>query len=203
MTTEQQLLFDKHRAWAEAIARETVSRHNWQRAFGLEDAMQHALIGLWHSCLAFDPSVVPPSKFRRFAFRRVRGAVLDAFRTLFGRGRRKANIANANQGGAVVARGDLIDSLSAPCRALKALENLDECRAYLRRLHSRAATIVRLYYLHGLNLDEVASRLRISESRASQIMAEVLSGWSVARGEGPKASLKEFHNHTSRKGAVA
>lgn len=56
-----------------------------------DDARQAALIGLLGAIETYDPSGKSPASFKTYAQKRIRGAVIDMFRQLFGRDEARSN----------------------------------------------------------------------------------------------------------------
>lgn len=167
-------LFAEHTDWARLF----VTRR-WQNArcsrpsryhLSCEDAVATGLYGLWQAALTYRNG--QRATFRTYAFRRVWGAVLDWLRQRDGGTRsRKCRELYAVPLSLLPPR--IYEELAEPDPWRPVLLR-DLAERVLRAALPQDATILRLYYLEGLTIDEVARRVGLSESGVSRRLVEII-----------------------------
>jgi RNA polymerase sigma factor FliA len=117
--------------------------------------------------------------FEGYARRCIRGAVLDEMRRADWVNRRlRTRIKKGLVTHSTIGIDDLPPGFDLPdTRSLVGFERADARRALiapLKTLEPRDALIVRLHYIEGVPFNEIASRLKVSEPRISQLHARAL-----------------------------
>lgn len=154
--------------------------------YELEDLAQMGFRGLVQASERFDPAV--GVKFSTFAYRRIRGAIIDELRRrdwvprqvrasgeetpIIGSLSWPAPTPNGMDGD-VLEVGDLIEGPAAPLD--EGLERADLHAALRRLLDERELTVIVGSYFRGLRLAVVADEMGLTESRVCQIRQKALA----------------------------
>ncbi len=165
-----------------------VAAHLWRPAmlpmYELEDLAQMGFRGLVQAAERFDPA--RGVKFSSFAYRRIRGAIIDEIRKrdwvprqvrirceetpIIGSLSWPAPTPDGMDGNEV---GDLIEGPSAPLD--EGLERQDLHMALRRLLDEQELTVIVGSYFRGLRLAVVADEMGLTESRVCQIRQKALA----------------------------
>jgi RNA polymerase sigma factor for flagellar operon FliA len=139
-----------------------------------EELFSAGMFGLLKACRSYDPD--RGAVFKTYAYHRIRGAILDELRRLdfLPRSLRDRARAVGEDAPAVLAiPTDEDGNESLPTRSVEsASERSDMHGALLKeieRLPEKMRLVMTLYYRQGLRMREIGDRLRLTESRVSQI----------------------------------
>lgn len=153
-----------------------------------DDLISEGTLGLMQAIEGFDPA--RNTQFQTYATLRIRGAMVDGLRVLdwvprLERRREKQGLATplalgsldeavyTTDAGEPVPRGALLEDRAAPAAESRLLA-ADTWRELLRGLGQRERLLLILYYGEGLTLREAGVHIGVSESRASQMLAQAL-----------------------------
>ncbi len=148
-----------------------------------DDLEQIAMVGLLEAIDRFDPS--RGFKFETYASSRIQGAIQDELRKIdwMPRSSRKQHRERMkiNDGGEVYGNNNhhfidelLVDESSDFSKDLSHEELKNALINIIRDLDERDRLVISLYYYEELTMKEIGAILSLSESRVSQIHAEVL-----------------------------
>lgn len=129
---------DKHAAFAEKIVRQIMSRYGVSPTY-YKDYLGAAYTGLLEAAERFDSSSTIP--FEKYAFLRVRGAVIDHIRESFGES------AKANKAIRILQASDCLSEDFNQIRAQLNTDQIDEALAEVLDYAAKGALIFRLNYL--------------------------------------------------------
>lgn len=128
----------------------------------LDDLSQIGVLGLIEAAERYDAS--KGGSFKTYAEYRIRGTILDQLRT---NKRQFFPISLQEEEPDGSTEGEFSDSLEE--RELRS-----SIKTALRQLTPREQSVVQLYYYEDLNLKEIGEKLRVSESRVSQLHGSAL-----------------------------
>jgi len=156
--SQRQTLFDAHLKWAEAIARSV--KRTLPPSFEVADLEQEARHEMWKATRDYNQADPRGASFPTFAYQRVRGACLMSVRR---RAYREAT------------HGPLYDSAAIDHSSGQDAHQ-DKLRAVLLdaigRLPSwldRERRVLRLHYMAGMPLSDVAVKLKTTDSQAREM----------------------------------
>lgn len=130
----------------------------------LDEAVQEAALGLLDAIERYDPEI--GNRFITYAPHRIRGHLMDWLRRINGRTPR-VEIFVCDPDDVTRQAGGALDP------ALTALDDAEEPRHILRSLSDRDRDLMIRHVIDGQTLKQCAAAHQISESRVSQIVAEV------------------------------
>lgn len=166
LSTEQVRLVEENIDFAMAIARKQARRYP-----GMESDLEAAaFLGLCEAAIKYEES--RNICFLNHAWKRIFGACLDLVRDETPRSFRRSQ------------RGDKQPPVIHPLNPRLTSEDdpvgweeesIDWVYGQTRRLTGHARQAIRLYYAHGLTMQEIAARLGVAESRVSQLHSQSLS----------------------------
>jgi RNA polymerase sigma factor for flagellar operon FliA len=172
----------------ERIAHRVAATYGLPPSVDTSDLVSCGVLGLAEAWERFDDSrgVV----FEAFAVPRVRGAIIDAIRAadwVPRKARQKARLTgepvaalvsldgtSSRESDQTIADRLVDDEAPQPGAALLAIENKAELIAAMDRLPDREKMIVTQYYFEGVQLQQVARSLGVTESRVSQLHTRAL-----------------------------
>lgn len=131
----------------------------------LDDLIADGFIGLTHAARTFDPARGVP--FPRFAVRRIEGAMLDGLRQRDWVSRGVRAIDNPSLRSLPL---DLVDPGEFDQRIL----DLQSIAGALSRLERRSRLILELYYLEGMDLQQIGGALGVTVPRISQLRKKAM-----------------------------
>jgi RNA polymerase sigma factor for flagellar operon FliA len=139
-----------------------------------DELFSAGLFGLMKACRSYDPT--RGAEFKTYAYHRIRGAIGDELRRLDYLPRSLRDRARADGREAPAILGiptdeDGNDCLAAPAGA-SAVDDRDQLEAVRREIEAlpeKMRLVMVMYYREGLNMRQIGERLRLTESRVSQI----------------------------------
>lgn len=149
-----------------------------------DDLMQDGMIGAMSAARKFDPA--RGVKFTSFASRYIRGAIVDGLRGMDWVPRqvrrRKEPITELISINAITRRATgnnssestIADELGCDAIGLSDVDRIDCVRALFRGLGRRDRLMMDLLYIDGLTMKEAGRAIGVSESRVSQLHADVI-----------------------------
>lgn len=167
MADDEHPLFTEHKKWAVYIGRLIAHQRGYAGPLSYSEITNASLIGLMYAVRDYRAGGVP---FQRFALKRIKGAVMDEFRSRHRGFKTRRNIDTK-----YVTAGDLTELFAD---GLEASDNdrreADEVTEKLIDLvnGSKRKLVMRLYYIRGLTLLEIGVMIGLTESRICQLHAE-------------------------------
>ncbi len=171
---EARVLWESARMMALGLAGKSCERRGVRGSLA-DDMQQAALLGLWQAALRFRPE--EGFKFTTFAWYYVMGEIGKCWHNNHGTG-------HANMNNYTVKVTPVLfpkDAYPTPDHTLSGVEILDEANAIIDSLPSpRWRLLVRMYYMDGLNLKQIAAAVGLTRERVGQVVKEA-TRWIRAR----------------------
>ncbi len=145
-----------------------------------DELFSAGMVGLLIATRSYDPS--RGAEFKTYAYHRIRGAILDELRRLDflprsqrDRARREGVEAPAFVPLPTDEDGqESLASLSSP-DACEHQDLLETMRGEIQKLPEKMRVVMTLYYHEGLRMHQIGARLKLTESRVSQIHANAVA----------------------------
>lgn len=164
-TKEQKQLFHDHISFAKKLANKFYKKTSGQ--MGLEDCFAHACYGLWQAAFQYDLN--QQVKFETYAYKRVMGSMMDAF---------KQDLKYVEYQDLDVLDREVIPQIETfeDEYELKDFNRvrMKQVRRALKKLPKRFQVILVKYYIENKNLKQIGKEMRVSKSWMTRLHQRAL-----------------------------